>query len=147
MARNIEARPFPGRIKRDSNHVIVLNKWQQNWLLKYYPFCTNKKVSQLMGISEVTVRRLADSLGLVKDEDWSYYDRCKRIGKVEDINRVTKQTGTITIATKLSRRDYGILREAARDNGVTKYEYLQDIIRHELKAFAELKYPHPSLFQ
>ena len=99
-----------------------------------------------MGISEGLLRRFAVELNLVKDEEWSYYDRCKRIGKVEDINRETKQTGTITIATKLSRKDYGILREAAKDNGVTKYEYLQDIIRHNLKAFSETKYPQPTLF-
>ncbi len=146
MARNIETRPFPGRIKRDSNNTIVFNKWQENWLRKYYPFCTNKKITQLIGISEMTLKRIVVGMGLVKDEEWKYYDRCKRIGKVEDINRVTKQTGTISISTKLSRRDYGILKEVSRDKGLTKYEWIQRVIRHELHAFVETKYPQPLLF-
>lgn len=139
--------PFPGgKVGAKRGHLTELTSAQQTWLITYFPIATNKVLFTTMGISEGLLKRFAVELNLVKDEEWSYYDRCKRIGKVEEINRVTKQTGTITIATKLSRKDYGILREAAKDNGVTKYEYLQDIIRHNLKAFSETKYPQPALF-
>ena len=131
-------RPFPGKLKKQGGNHYVLNGWQRKWLHEVYPTNTNKAICKAMGIStDVVLKNLIEGMVLEKDEEWMYYERCRRIGKQPGgcavVHDVTIQTHTITIATKLSRKDYAILCDKAKAKKQTKYHFLQNIIRKALK--------------
>jgi hypothetical protein len=132
-----EMRPFPGKLKR-IGPLYVLTGWQGRWMREYYPKNFNKDIAIAIGISESTVYQLAKRYELEKDEEWLYYERCKKIGRhkgcADEHNIAKQKTHTITIATKLSPRDYKLLCYVAKKNKKNKYEYLQDIVRKALKA-------------
>jgi len=141
-------RTFPGKLKRVSganggSH-YVLNGWQRKWLHEVYPTNTNKDICKAMGIStDAVLKNLIEGMVLEKDEEWLYYERCKKIGRhkgcaaVHDVAQ--QKASTITVATKLSPRDYKLLCFVAKKNKKNKYEYLQDVIRDALKAASPFK--------
>ena len=131
-------RPFPGKLKRVKEG-YVLNGWQRRWLHEVYPTNTNKEICKAMGINtNYVLSRLVEGILLEKDEEWMYYERCRHIGKDQNgcavVHDVSIQTSTITIATKLSRKDYAVLCDKAKKAKKTKYHYIQNIIRQALKA-------------
>ena len=66
---------------------------------------------------------------LRKDKDYVYREKLKRI------NRETVQpgTGSVTIATKLSRKDYKRLCARAKEANLTKYEFIQKLVHEALR--------------
>lgn len=136
-------RPFPGKLKR-TREGYQLNGWQRKWMHEVFPTHTNKEICLAIGICEISFRKLLRTLSdMEKDYDWRYYDRCKRIGKpqgcaVEHERSIQKQH-SITIATKLSPRDYNLLCWVAKKNKKNKYVYLQELIRKALKAESPIK--------
>ena len=129
-------KPFPGTIK-DTKVGLMLNGNQINWLYKEFPINTNKAVCEAMGITRYQLKKFLRTFDdLKKDEDWKYVERSKHINKGPHgcavVHDVTIQTKSITVATKLSRKDYEVLCEKARNADVTKYRYLKDIIRKGL---------------
>lgn len=143
--KQVEMRAFPGSLKKiKGTKLFILNGWQLNWLKEYYPTNTNKALAEAMGISCGTFNRLIQGRGLEKDKEWMYYERCKRIRKYPigcgvERDVTIQKNGSITIATKLSRRDYNLLCWAAKKHNKNKYEYLQDIVRSVLKTESPIK--------
>jgi len=132
-------KPFPGTLKRKEQG-FVLTKPQIKWLSDVYPTNTNKDICKVIGINSGTLPYIIkrQCLHLAKDRDWLVYERCKQMhkvpigcGKEHDIS--IQKFSTITIATKLSKEDYMILREAAKKSKKTKYEFIQDAIRKYIK--------------
>ena len=102
-------RPFPGSIEK-CNRKYVLKSWQRTWLRNVYPNNTDKDISRAMGISCTVMRNIAKEMNL---------ERPKR--------------GTVSIATKLSVKDYKLLCALARFNKKSKYQYIQEIVLRQIK--------------
>ena len=132
-------KPFPGKLKR-KGHIYVLTKPQKKWLSEEYPQNTNKDICKIIGVCNSTLSSIIkrQCLYLTKDRDWWCYERCKYMkkapigcGQEHDIS--IQKHSTITIATKLSKEDYMILRAAAKKSNKTKYEFIRDAIRKYIK--------------
>ncbi len=125
---------FPGKLKKIGREYILTGR-QGNWMRENYPTNSNKDLSIVIGIDVRLVANLAKRYDLKKDEEWMHKERLKRI------NRETIQpgTGSVTIATKLSRSDYKLLCYVAKKNKKNKYEYLQELVRGALQAESPVK--------
>ena len=120
-------RKFPGKLEKIGHH-YVLTGWQGRWMRENYPTNPNKMIAQAIGISLMALSNLAMRYELHKDKDYVYHEKLKRI------NRETIQPGTrsVTIATKLSRKDYKRLCVKAKENNLTKYELIQKLVHKAL---------------
>lgn len=124
-------RPFPGKTRR----FRPLTDEQILWIKDYYSNHTDKELASLAGTTPSTIRDNAKKQvpPLEKDEEWLYYERCKRIGKHFGCSRIAKQKRvTLVVATKLGKPDYLLLCEKAKNERKTKYQFLQEIIRKAL---------------
>ena len=121
-------RKFPGKLEK-IGHQYVLTGWQGRWMRENYPTNPNKMIAQAIGISLRTLSNVAMRYELRKDKDYIYRERLKKI------NRETVQpgTGSITIATKLSRKDYKRLCARAKESNLTKYEFIQKLVHEALR--------------
>ena len=136
-------RPFPGKLKR-TREGYQLNGWQRKWMHEVFPTHTNKEIIAAIGICEISFRKLLHTLSdMEKDYDWRYYERCKQIRRPQGCGvvheRAQQKASTITVATKLSPRDYNLLCWAAKKKNKNKYVYLQEVIRKALKAESPIK--------
>ena len=140
MKRN-KMSPFPGRLRKGKDGYYYLNRWQENWLRRYYPTYLNREIMNAMGICRQTFRRIIRGMfpALKKDHDWLYYYRCKQIHKDGDhgcavVHKLTRQKRkTITVATKLSWSDYILMNKKAKEAHKTMYEYIQVLLLKELQ--------------
>lgn len=131
MKKEDSIRPFPGKTQR----FRPLTDEQIQWIKDYYSNHTDKELASLAGIDPGTISYNAKKQipPLEKDEEWLYYERCKRIGRHLGCSRITKQKRvTIVVATKLGKHDYLLLCEKANNARKTKYQFLQEIIRKAL---------------
>lgn len=121
-------RKFPGKLEKIGHH-YVLTGWQGRWMRENYPTNPNKMIAAAIGISLVALGNLAMRYELRKDKDYLYHEKLKRI------NRETIQpgTGSVTIATKLSRKDYKRLCARSKEANLTKYEFIQQLVHEALK--------------
>ena len=121
-------RKFPGKLRK-IGHQYVLTGWQGRWMRENYPTNPNKMIAQAIGISLMALSNLAMRYELHKDKDYVYHEKLKKI------NRETVQPGTrsVTIATKLSRKDYKRLCAKAKENNLTKYEFIQKLVHEALR--------------
>ena len=131
-------RKFPGKLERIGHH-YVLTGWQGRWMRENYPTNPNKMIAQAIGISTRTLCNLAMRYEIHKDKDYVYHEKLKKI------NRETIQPGTgyVTISTKLSRKDYKRLCARAKENNLTKYEFIQKLV-HEALSDATPQKPCPN---
>ena len=130
-------KPFPGTLKRTPKG-IILNGWQENWLRKVYTYNLNIDIANAMGISTGKLRKIAVGLNLFKRKTPLSDTVSSHIGKGERGNAVSKykrDTTAITIATKLSRKDYDLLCQIVQREGCTKYQLLQGIILRDLNSY------------
>ena len=123
----IDIDPFPGELRKEKKlgTPYMLTDEQAEWLRRYFPVTADRIIQQMIGCSYMTVRRLAQRLGISKDRNAIHERYSQKMKEVVKSERRRDHWGLPRrTCLRLPFKKYTATEIRRRYKAVHKYNYI-----------------------